>query len=110
MLGTRRTSRPLGQQPPLEADWQPALVEERVVKAAQCERRAESLLLVGTQAQQQLAAEEIGQRVGRPVRVPLDLGGSLRSFEAGLLDHEIGRLVDADLTTLEANVEDDPAR
>ena len=71
--------------------------------------RAQPSLLVVAQAQQEHLAQQVRQLVGRRVGVALDLGRGVRSLEAGLVDHEVDRVVDADLAAVKLDVKDDPA-
>ena len=93
----------------MEADRQRAVVEQRVVERAEVEPRPESLLLVGPELQQQDLAEQVGELVGRRVRVAIDLRPGVRPLEARLVDEEVRRLLDADLAAVHPHVEDDPA-
>ena len=70
------------EEPPVEADRQRAVLEQRVVEAAQAERDPEAALLVGPQLEQQDLAQQVGQLVGRRVRVAVDLGPGVRLLEA----------------------------
>src|SRR6186997_477322 len=87
-------SGPFGQQSAVEADRQGSISQQRVVEALQIEPVAESPLFVGAQLEQLGPAEQVRQGIGRAVRVPLDLGARVGALEVGLLDEEVGRLVD----------------
>ena len=92
----------------MECDRDAARVEQRVVERAQRERRSEAQPLVRAQPEQQDLAEQVGEVVRRRARVPVDLGGRVRSLEAGVLDEGLDGLADADLAPMEPDVEDDP--
>ena len=73
---------PAVEQPAVEADRQRPVAQQRVVEALEAERVAEAALLVGAQPEEERPAEQVRQGIGRPVRVPLDLGAGVRALEA----------------------------
>ena len=81
---------------------------ERVVEPREREL-VDRPALVLAQPQQQDLAQQVAQRVGRRVRVAMDLGRRVGSLEARVLDQELDRLADIDLAPMKPDVEDDPA-
>src|SRR5690242_1719090 len=92
----------------MEADRERAAAKEEVVEAPQRERGAEPAPLSLAQVQKQDLPEQVGEVVGRRVGVAARLGEGIRPFEAGVLDEEVGSLLDRDLAAVHPDVEDDP--
>ncbi len=86
----------------MEADGQRAVAHQGVVEALERERIAEPARFIGPELQQEGPAQQVGQRIGRAVRVPGHLGVGVGTLEARVLDHEVGRFLDPDLATVEA--------
>src|SRR4029078_12734966 len=70
------------EEPSMEGDRQRAVPQQRVVERAEREVDAESPYLARPQLQQQRPTHEVGQRIGRAVRVPLDLRSGVVALEA----------------------------
>jgi hypothetical protein len=99
---------PLAHEAPLVADGEAPAYSIWSWKRPS-EGAPQASLLVVAQPEEQRLAEQVAQLVRGRVGVAEDLGLRLRALEAGVIDEEVDRSLDADLAAMEADVEDDPA-